>query len=90
MAAHSAINTFIFLKKLRKKIIFCWNQFTGKAINSGKPLIKKNTQTFHKMWDALAKSRNFAFGTVEKLWAEVKNPRLFLHQWGGGGWGGNQ
>ena len=53
MAALSAVNTFIFLKRLRKKIIFCWNQFTGKAINSGKPVIKQNTQTFPKMWDAL-------------------------------------
>ena len=51
--AHSAINTFIFLKELRKKIIFCWKQFTGsgKAINLEKPLIKKNTQTFPKMRD---------------------------------------
>ena len=48
MAAHSAINTFIFLKKVRKKIIFCWKQLTGKEINLGKPLIKKNPQTFPK------------------------------------------
>ena len=51
MPVHSAINTFIFLKKLRKKIIFCWKQFTGKAINSGNPPIKKNAQTFPKMRD---------------------------------------
>ena len=54
MAAHSAINTFIFIKKLGKKIIFCGNQVTGKAMNLGKPLIKKQTQTFPKMWDAEA------------------------------------
>ena len=51
VVAHSAINTFIFLKKLRKKIIFCSKQHIGKAINSSKPLIKKNSQTFPKMWD---------------------------------------
>ena len=57
MPAHSAINTFIFLKKLRKKIFFYWKQFTGKAINSGKPLIKKNTQTFPKMRDETRKNK---------------------------------
>ena len=59
VVAHSAINTFIFLKKLRKKIIFCSKQHIGKAINSSKPLIKKKSQTFPKMWDAVCPSNPF-------------------------------
>ena len=42
-----------FSKKIEKKILFCWKQFTGKAINSGNPPIKKNAQTFPKMRDAI-------------------------------------
>ena len=51
MPAHCAINTFIFLKRIEKKIIFCWRQFTGKAMNLCKSPIKKNAQTFPKMRD---------------------------------------